>query len=817
MPGVSPVTAPKAARGSATWLVAGLFFVTLATLMLEVLDTRLLSVLTWYHLSFLAVSVAMLGMAAGAVFVFVAGDLFAPDRAAHLLPAAAVAFAISLPLCHAANLVIPFPVVRGGSAAEIAALGISTLMLTIPFVVSGVAVTIALTRTNERVGILYGADLLGAAAGCLAIIWVLELTDITSTALVTAAAAAAGAWCFARYNGLRGRGSLALAAGLLVCAAANAAAERPLGVIYPKSRGLWMDERSLDYSAWNAHSNVIVRVPATSAPFLWGPAKDAPQTPVRAALAAIDGDAGTVITHWDGNPSSLDWVQYDVTSLPYRIRNGRVAIIGVGGGRDVLTAIWAGSPQITGIEINEALVGILEDRYRSVTKIADHPGVTLVHDEARSYLTRAPGRFDVLQMSLIDTWAATGAGAFTLSENGLYTLEGWRVFLRALTPNGVFSVSRWYDPAAASETTRLLALGIAALLDAGVRAPREHLVLVTRERVATLMVSPNPFSAEDGRRLREIAEARGFAIQVSPWHTGTDGGLARIAAATSFSELEAATAHPYFDFSPPTDRRPFFFNMLKPSGLFTREGSASAGIVSGNLRATRTLFALCGVAAVLVAGIIGWPLLSAGRPATPRGLFPAALAYFSIIGLAFMLIQIPLLQRFSVYLGHPTYTFSIILFLMILCAGLGSFASERVDVERSRRLVLLPVGICAAVLVEAFLLQPIVNATVGWALPGRTMVVALFVAPLAFALGFCFPVGMRLVGARAPELTAWMWGVNGACGVMASIVAVMVSMWLGIQVNLFLAAGLYLLLALPMRTLAAISRQQVPRPQSEPL
>lgn len=786
------------------WLIAGLFFVTLATLMLEVLDTRLLSVLTWYHLSFLAVSVAMLGMAAGAVLVFVGGEWFSRERAVRLLPAAAIAFAVSLPISHIANLVIPFPVVRGGSAAEVAALAISTLVLTIPFVVSGIVVTVALTRTSDRIGLLYGADLLGAAAGCLAIIWVLELTDITSTALVTAGAAAVGAWCFARYNARRGRGSLALAVGLLACAALNAQAEHPLGVIYPKSRGLWMDERSLDYSAWNAHSNVIVRVPATSAPFLWGPAKNPPRTPVRAALAAIDGDAGTVITHWDGNPASLDWVQYDVTSLPYRIRKGNVAIIGVGGGRDVLTAIWAGNSQITGIEINEALVGILQQRYRDVTKIADHPGVTLVHDEARSYLTRTRGGFDVLQMSLIDTWAATGAGAFTLSENGLYTREGWQVFLHALTPTGVFSVSRWYDPAAASETTRLLSLGVGSLLDFGVTAPRRHLVLVTRERVATLMVSPTAYTDEDGRHLREIADLHGFAIQVSPWHTGEDATLTRIAASTSPGALEAATRHPYFDFSPPSDRRPFFFNMLKPRALLNREGSGSGGVASGNLQATRTLIALGGVAAVLVVAIIGWPLATAGRPAAPRGLFTAALAYFAIIGLAFMLIQIPFLQRFSVYLGHPTYTFSIILFLMILSAGLGSLASERIDIDRSRRLVLLPIGVSGTVLVEAVLLQPAIESTVGWALPGRTLVVAAFVAPLAFALGFCFPIGLRLVGRRAPALTAWMWGVNGACGVMASIVAVMVSMWLGIQVNLLLAAALYLLLALPMRRLAAL-------------
>jgi len=768
--------------------------------MLEVLDTRLLSVLTWYHLSFLAVSVAMLGMAAGAVIVFAGGRWFSSANAARLLPPAAMGFAISLPISHVANLVIPFPIVRLGTPAEIAGVAVSTFVLTIPFVVSGIAVSLALTRTSDRVGLLYGADLVGAAAGCLAIVALLELTDITSTAFATAGAAALGAWCFARYAGQRGRGATVLAAALFLCGGLNATARHPLGVMYPKSRGLWMDERSLDYSAWNAHSNVIVRIPATSAPFLWGPASDAPKTPVRASLAAIDGDAGTVITHWDGKPESLDWVQYDVTSLPYQIRKGNVAVIGVGGGRDILTAIWAGNPRITGIEINSALVRILKQRYRDVTKIADYPSVTLVHDEARSYLTRQRDRFDVLQMSLIDTWAATGAGAFTLSENGLYTREGWRVFLQALAPAGVFSVSRWYDPNAPSETTRLLSLGVAALLDSGITEPRRHLVLVTRERVATLMVSPSPFTNDDERRIREISDRHGFSIQVSPWNDQGTNALARIAASTSHGALEAATRDPYLDFSPPTDRRPFFFNMLKPAGLWNGGNSGGEGIVAGNLGATRTLIALAGVAFVLIVVIIGCPLFLAGRPSTATRLFVAASSYFAAIGLGFMFVQIPFLQRFSVYLGHPTYTFSIILFLMILAAGLGSFASERLDV-RSPRLVSIPVAIAIATVVEMLLMQPVIESTVVWNLPGRTLIVAAFVVPLAFGMGFCFPVGMRLVGGRAPALNAWMWGINGACGVMASIVAVMVSMWLGIEINLLIAAGLYLLLAVPMRAL----------------
>ncbi len=536
------------------WLIAGLFFTTLATLMLEVLDTRLLSVLTWYHLSFLAVSVAMLGMAAGAVLVFVAGDLFSADRTTRTLPIAALLFAVALPVSHIANLTIPFPSVRGGAPSELAALAIATLALTIPFVLSGIVVTVALTRTRAPIGWLYGADLVGAAMGCVGIILLLDMTDITSTALATGGAAAVGAWCFARFAGSRGWSSAVIAIVLFAAASANATAAHPLGVIYPKSRSLWFEERSVDYSAWNAHSHVVVRTPALGTPFLWGPAANAPQTPTTLATAAIDGDAGTVITKWDGDPKSLDWVGYDVTSLPYRLRSGEVAVIGVGGGRDILTAIWAGNTRITGVEINESLIGALRGRYRDFAGIAGRPGVTLIHDEARSYLTRTPAKFDVLQMSLIDTWAATGAGAFTLSENGLYTRDGWQVFLRALTPTGVFSVSRWFDPDAVSETTRLLSLGVASLMDAGIAEPRRHLILVTRERIATMMVSRTPFSEQDGAAIKRVATEMGFTVRVSPWESGSDERLNRIATASSADALQTATADPYFDFTAPTDR-----------------------------------------------------------------------------------------------------------------------------------------------------------------------------------------------------------------------------------------------------------------------
>jgi hypothetical protein len=785
-------------------LKAGLFFVTLATLMLEVLDTRLLSVITWYHLSFLAVSVAMLGMAAGAVLVFVGRDVFAPERVGRMLPLSALLFSIALPLSHIGNLMTPFLTVYSGAPAELASVAFSTIILTVPFVLSGIVVTLALTRTGAPIGGLYAADLAGAAAGCLTIIWFLERTDITSTAMASGGFAAVGAWCFSRAAGRRGLMTLATAAVLFGAVFVNARAETPLGVIYPKSREQWLPKaEAIDYTAWNAHSYVVVGKASPHPPFLWGPAADVPaDLETTLAWAVIDGEAGTTVTGWDGDPASLGWTSYDVTALPYRLRHGRVGVIGVGGGRDLLTAIGAGIPSVTGIEINKALLGLLEGRYRDFTKIADHRGVTLVHDEARSFLKRSTDLFDVLQMSLIDTWAATGAGAFTLTENGLYTREGWRVFLNSLSPDGVFSVSRWFQAEIGSETTRLLALGVAALLDRGVKAPRHHLVLVTRERVGTLLVSPSPFSAADAATIREVAGERGYTLRMVPWGPSPeDDPLARIADATTLADLHAAVRDPDFDYSPPSDARPFFFNMLKPGAVIAGR-AAARGVSSGNLLATKTLIALALVAGTLVAAIILWPLAAAGRPAVPDGVFRAALGYFAIIGLGFMFFQIAMLQRLSVYLGHPTYTFSIILFLMILAAGAGSWFSERIDPDRHQAIYRLPLLIGAAVLAEMLLMQSLLDTTLGWGLPGRTVVVAMLVVPVACALGVCFPIGMRLLGRHSDRVTAWMWGVNGACGVMASIVAVMVSMWIGIAANLVLAAGLYLMLPLAMRRLA---------------
>jgi hypothetical protein len=789
------------------WLGPGLFFATLATLLLETLDARLLSVLTWYHLSFFAVSLAMLGMAAGAVFVFLHPDGYTPANAPASLARIATAFALSVPASHVMTLVIPFLPLSDVSVMEILAVAVSTVVLAVPFVLSGITVTVALTRCGGQIGRLYAFDLIGAALGCLAVVPLLEWSNVSSAVFFSGAAAALAAMCFYRFAGTRGAARPGVvAAALVALAVLNTGSHAALQVIYPKNRQLWLLNKLNDVERWNSHSYVLVQRPGDEPAFLWGAGRGAERFQERIAWLAIDGEAGTPITQWNGDPASLEWVSYDVTTIPYYLRHGDVAVVGVGGGRDILAALWGRNRSIVGVDVNRIMIDLLTKSHRDFANIANQPNVTLVHDDGRAYLTRTDKRFDVIQMSLVDTWASTGAGAFTLSENGLYTLDAWRVFLDRLKPGGVLSVSRWFDPQNVSEASRLLSLGVAALIDRGVARPLDQVALVVRGRVATLMVSTAPFTDADKAAMATVATDKDFTITIEPGVGAARRGLLdRIAKSTTVDELARATADRLYDYTPPTDARPYYFNMLKPRALWSGGPLPRGGALAGNLRATLLLIVLLGITTALVALLIVWPLVKAGRPRMEGARFAMTMVYFGTIGFAYMLIQIALLQRFSVYLGHPTYTLSIVLFSMLLFTGLGSLVSERVAVGGTGAFRVVPVAIALFVAMTALLLPRVIAHTITAGLFPRTLVVLAFAAPLSVLLGLCFPFGVRLVS-DAPGVIAWAWGVNGAFGVLASILAVGLSIWVGIDMNLWVAGALYLSLMLPLLRLARPAR-----------
>jgi spermidine synthase len=783
----------------------GLFLATLATLALEILDTRLLSVVTWYHLSFFAVSTALFGISAGSLRVYLGGERFAEARAPAALARSALWLALATPLSHAVALAVAVPPEL--TATSVAALAALTVAIAVPFYLSGVLVAIALTRVALPSGRVYAVDLAGAATGSVAVLALLSWLDLSSAAIVCGALAALSAASFALYAGSRrGAGGGALLAVALAAAAVwNAGSpERGLRVSFYKTGSVARSE--IRDERWTLHGQVSVRRPATGKPFYWGAGSGTEGYRVERIPLLIDGAAGTLMTRWGGDPRELAWVAHDVTSLAFHLRpGGSAAVIGVGGGRDLLTAIWAGSREVVGIEVNRAFIDLLRGSLRDFAGLAGRPGVRLVHDEARAWLTRSAERFDVIQMSLIDTWAATGAGAFTLTENGLYTIEAWQVLLSDLTPQGLLAVSRWYQPDSVSETSRLLALAVAALQARGVEEPARQLALVASGRVATLLASPAPLSAADVARLREVSERFGFRVLLAPGAPPADPLMRAIVASRSPEELARAVAGQRYDYSPPTDRRPYFFNLLRPSafleGFRLPEGLGS--VTAGNLQATSTLMVLWLLSAAGVALVIFAPLLRAGLPALDRAGFAHAALYFALIGAGFMWVQIPLVQRFSVYLGHPTYAVAVVLFSMILAAGAGSLASDRLQIERRRGwLAGVPLAIAALLGAATLALQPVIDATLHLELAARCAIAVAMTAAPAFWMGTCLPFGLRLVRRLSEPALPWMWGINGACGVLAAVSAVAISMSWSIDANLALAGVCYALLAVPGTALA---------------
>lgn len=793
----------------------GLFVVTAAVLMFQVIETRVLSVISWYYLSFFVISMAMFGLTAGAVWVYLQGERFTESSLSGDLTYFTGAFAVTTALSLLAQLNLPVQIIDWADPvrAILNCLIWAALLgcIALPFFYSGIVVSLALTRSPFPIGRVYGVDLAGAAVGCLGVLLVLNLTDGPSAVLWVSVVAALGGWLFSAARiGSEDRvpGPLAFVFSrpavvipLLAVLAAYASLSDGIRPLFVKGRSTLATPAPV-FEEWNSFSRVALFDFPEQKPRMWGPAPNfrPGDWPTEQRILTIDGDAGTVSYRVQGDVERAGFLKYDVTNLAYYLPGHEsAAVIGVGSGRDMLGARVFGVPEITGVEINPIIMRALieEPGLADYAGVGSLDGMTFEVDEARSWFARSQERFDVVQMSLIDTWAATGAGAYTLSENGLYTVEAWRIFLEHLTAEGVFTVSRWYGPGDINETGRMISLAMAAAREVGAAEPKQHIFVATSGRIATLILSRSPLPQSHIQTLEKVAGELGYDVLISPFGAPSSPVLQEILASDSRAELETFTANLSLDLTPPTDERPFFFNQLpfRNLGKFFGETlpNLSQGVASGNLRATNTLALLIVLSGLLVLFTIVVPLRPAIRDVGKR-LAYGGTAYFLLIGAGFMCAEIALLQRMSVFLGHPIYSLSITLFSMILSTGIGSFLSDRFPLEGRSRFAFWSVLTAAYILSLTLWLPSALLTFDSEGLVARALVSIAAIAPAGFLMGFGFPTGMRLISAVDSKPTPWFWGINGAAGVLASCFAVLCSIAFGITATLVLASVCYLLL-----------------------
>jgi len=791
----------------------GLFLICMCGLMLQIIETRILSVVAYYYLAFFAIGMAMFGMTAGALFVYFRERFFPRQRLMQNLVWISSAFASTVVVSALLTISTVLTSLSVTSEPLMTALqwGKLVVILATPYFFAGMAISLALTRSPWPVPLVYGVDLVGAATGCLVVLVILTLIDsVSALFLVGAVGAAAGAFfaqaqramneveapllAIARSRSLARPSILAIG---FACLAIENAAIQPHG--FRPSIVKDQVETTMPGSriVWNSFSRVKVDATREQAPSLWGP------SPTTSAYhqheqrdMTIDGSASSAMYGFNGDLSKLEFLKYDITNLAYSIRqNGRAAVIGVGGGRDLLSAAYFGFRDITGVELNPIFVDLLTNRLRDYNRLASLPGVRLFVDEGRSWFARSNEQFDVIQMSMVDSWAATGAGAFSLSENGLYTVEGWRIFFRHLTPTGVFTASRWYSPSNIDETGRMMSVAVAALLDDGIADPHDHLFLAATDRLATLIVSRAPFTAAELASLTASIDKLRFTVAARPQAPAASRVLTEILAARTPENLNRLMNEYDLDLSPAYDDRPFFFEQLRigdPRALWSALKSDD-GVLRGNLRALATLALIIMLSIVLVFITILIPSLPSIRQVHPR-IATFGSAYFLLIGLGFMFVEIGLIQRISVYLGHPVYGLAIGLFGIIVSTGIGSLLSARVSLLVGGRLLAWTTLLAVYTATLHYWFPLLVDAFASAALPMRALVCLSAIAPSGVLIGFGFPTGMSIVNGIDPRPTPWFWAINGAAGVLASGLAVMISIEFSISATLCCGAVSYLLL-----------------------
>lgn len=800
------VAPPEAIHPSGA-VFASLFLVSAGVILWELILTRIYSVVLYYHYAFMAVSVAMFGLTLGAVWTQIRGAPAPEDTRPAMgrlalwtgsLMAASVAIQLAIPLRF-----------EGGSPPP-AYLAATYLLSAVPFVPAGAFFCLALTRF-KRVGRLYAFDLVGAGLGCAAAPAALGLFGGPGAAAAVGAIACAGGFLL-----LRGRRGAVWGAALAVGLALLAGANPRLGWLKVRWRHNGRVPVPL-HESWNAFSRIMVTRFPWETPFGWGIDAEhiKKSKPVRQLYLEIDSGAATPITRFDGDLEGISHLRLDATAFAHHLRPGSdVLVIGAGGGRDVLTALAFRQRSVRAVEMNPAIVRTVNEVFGDFSGHLDlRPDVSFVTDEGRSYLSRIREKFDIIQASFVDTVAATAAGAYAFTENGLYTVEAWDLFLSRLKPRGVLTFSRFYYGSTnwPVEVYRTLALAASALRARGIEDPMKHILLirtrnvnapVVREGVATLLLSPEPFSSEDLALARRTCRSLRCEIALSAEESKDE----------AFPAIVERSADPEFldrfpmDISPPTDDRPYFFLHTRIGDVLRGKRSKAYGGSAFNVPAVRLMVSLVGIALALGLALVllppAWLAAAGRRPRAPGG--PWFPLYFAGIGLAFMFVEIGTIQRLSLFLGHPTYGFTVALFGFLTASGLGSLASgparERLGPEREwLALGTLVLVLAAGVPGGALLLSSAASAGI----PVKILLALGLIAPPAFLMGFAFPMGMERAHACGEGRTAWFWAINGALSVVASVLAAACSLGWGIAATLWAGTALYAVTALLYRKLAA--------------
>ena len=794
--------------GSPAFLL-GVALAAFSTLSLELLLTRIYSVTMYYHFAFMVVSLALLGLGVAGVTIYLVPWL--ARRPGVTAAAFMIAFAVSSLV--ALRVSIGNPLSLADWKHNLEKLPELYVAASLPFLASGFALSIAISSAGERIGRVYTFDLVGAALGCIFVIGALPRLGAQGAIAMTGALGAVSAVLFALSDpgGRIARWVLAAAAVVVALSTAYISMTERQARRFGLARNpeKFLGVREGVFEKWNAISQITVSE-LDDRNHLW---------------IFIDGGAATRM--WRGDTRDGGWKAQNtipevrVASLVYALNSkGPALIIGPGGGTDVISALSHGVPRVVGVEINPIIVrDVMKGRFADFSgRLYFDPRVRVVVDEGRSFVRRSDERYSSIQATLVDSWAASSAGAFTLSENNLYTVEAFEEFLDHLAPGGILAVTRWYFAGEPREFLRLVVLGRAALEKRGVPAgevQRHFVIAVGSDSRGTLLLGRDPFSPALVQAAADMALEDQLGLVFVPYPVegalrpirkgqNSGGEDATIAAYLRSPSPEAFLARLPYDASPTTDDRPFFFCNARPGEMIRMLGHP--GQVELNNMGLVVLLALLVIASVLTLLFVVLPLvlfrrdaLSESRPAKLR-----ILAYFLCLGLGFILVEIGFMQKFVLFLGHPIFALAVVLATLLVASGSGSALSGLGTRRWGASGLVRRVVVALALLLLAYAvgLGPLFRGLIGLPIGVRIVIAAILVGAPGLLMGTLLPSGIRTANSIGPAIVPWAWGLNGAASVVGSILAIFLSLSFGFSISLAVGVAVYIAAAVALPALS---------------
>ncbi len=791
-----------------------------AVLAYEVLLMRLLAIVQWHHFAYMVISIALLGYGASGTFLTLSQRWLKP-RFAAVFSANAALFGLSAVSSFVLGERVPFNALEVvWNPHQLLYLAVLYLIFIVPFFCGANCVGLAFTQFGNRIGRIYRYDLVGAGIGAIGVVALLSvLSPVDCLRFIMGLGLMAAGFVYLASSERSGR--------WIAVAWISTAVVLPVSLPHSwitlrisEYKGLSMALQLPQAAVIAQHSSplgLLTLVESPTIPFRHVPGLSLNSTtepPVQLGIFT-DGDAPSVITRYDGRRESLAYLDFVTSALPYHLtKTPSVLVLGAGGGTDVLQSLYHGARQIDAVELNPQMVHLVQQDHRDFAgRIFGMPEVQVHVAEARSFVTRSPRRWNIIQIPLLDSAAASAAGVQSLSESYLYTVEAVQLYIRRLEPGGLLAITRWLK-LPPRDSLKLLITGAQALEREGLEEPERRLALIRSWSTTTLVVKNGKFSETDIDRMRAFATQRSFDLAYYPGMTAAEANRFNIltspyffeAAGELLSERRAAFIERYkFDLTPASDDQPYFFDFFRwrslPEFLQLRSSGGASLLEWGYL----ILFATLIQAAVLSFLFILLPLW-VRRTKTMRDPQRARiLAYFGFLGLAFLFIEIAFIQRFIVFVGHPLYAVAVVLCGFLLFAGLGAGYAPRFDkyLENSPSILSrIPVrvsaidvsvaAIGAVALVYLVLLPLVFSLLIAWPAAAKGAASLVLLAPLAFFMGMPFPLGLSRVSGAVPELVPWSWGVNGCASVLSAVLAMVLAIHFGFTVVVTLAVCLYL-------------------------